>query len=220
MRRRPACWSSAATARAWRRCRARSASSTPTSRCWNSRPGIASPMTASSPHAGIVAQRMTALSRLARLQGDATGRRGAAHHRQRRAPARAGTRSRRRPGARRPRPATCSPWTASSRWLELNGFSRTATVREAGEYAVRGGIIDLYRARRGRAGAARLLRRYAGIDPQLRSRDPAQHRSAARARPRAGRRVPAHHRDHPPFPHRLCAKPSARRRPTICSTRR
>src|ERR1043166_5431738 len=29
-------------------------------------------------------------------------------------------------------------------WLELNGFSRTATVREPGDYAVRGGIIDLY----------------------------------------------------------------------------
>ena len=30
------------------------------------------------------------------------------------------------------------------RWLELNGYPRTSTVREAGEYAVRGGIIDLY----------------------------------------------------------------------------
>ncbi len=31
-----------------------------------------------------------------------------------------------------------------SGWLELNGFSRTPTVRETGEYAVRGGIIDLH----------------------------------------------------------------------------
>src|SRR6202521_5475603 len=30
------------------------------------------------------------------------------------------------------------------RWLELNGFTRASTVRDAGEYAVRGGIIDLY----------------------------------------------------------------------------
>lgn len=30
------------------------------------------------------------------------------------------------------------------RWLENNGFSRTPTVRETGEYAVRGGILDLY----------------------------------------------------------------------------
>jgi transcription-repair coupling factor (superfamily II helicase) len=30
------------------------------------------------------------------------------------------------------------------KWLENNGFSRTATVRDTGEYAVRGGILDLY----------------------------------------------------------------------------
>jgi len=30
------------------------------------------------------------------------------------------------------------------RWLEMNGFSRTSTVRDVGEYAVRGGILDLY----------------------------------------------------------------------------
>jgi transcription-repair coupling factor (superfamily II helicase) len=29
-------------------------------------------------------------------------------------------------------------------WLELNGFTRSSTVREPGEYAVRGGILDLY----------------------------------------------------------------------------
>ncbi|GGB62205.1 transcription-repair-coupling factor [Roseibium aquae] len=31
-----------------------------------------------------------------------------------------------------------------SSWLERNGFSRTPTVRETGEYAVRGGIVDLF----------------------------------------------------------------------------
>src|SRR5262249_4148443 len=30
------------------------------------------------------------------------------------------------------------------RWLELNGFLRGSTVREPGEYAVRGGILDLF----------------------------------------------------------------------------
>jgi transcription-repair coupling factor (superfamily II helicase) len=30
------------------------------------------------------------------------------------------------------------------RWLELNGFSRVSTVREPGDYAVRGGILDLF----------------------------------------------------------------------------
>jgi len=29
-------------------------------------------------------------------------------------------------------------------WLELNGFIRASTVREAGEYAIRGGIVDLF----------------------------------------------------------------------------
>src|SRR5258707_15240020 len=29
-------------------------------------------------------------------------------------------------------------------WLEVNGFMRASTVREPGDYAVRGGIIDLY----------------------------------------------------------------------------
>jgi len=29
-------------------------------------------------------------------------------------------------------------------WLELNGYNRASTVREAGDYAVRGGIVDLY----------------------------------------------------------------------------
>src|SRR3954463_2313969 len=30
------------------------------------------------------------------------------------------------------------------RWLELNGFMRASTVREPGDYAVRGGIVDLF----------------------------------------------------------------------------
>jgi transcription-repair coupling factor (superfamily II helicase) len=33
-----------------------------------------------------------------------------------------------------------------TRWMEVNGFSRASTVRDIGEYAVRGGIVDLYPA--------------------------------------------------------------------------
>src|SRR5207245_5811386 len=33
---------------------------------------------------------------------------------------------------------------STTAWLELNGFARASTVREPGDYAVRGGIIDLY----------------------------------------------------------------------------
>jgi transcription-repair coupling factor (superfamily II helicase) len=39
-------------------------------------------------------------------------------------------------------------------WLEMNGFLRTGTVRDTGEYAVRGGIVDLYAP--GLAGPVRL----------------------------------------------------------------
>ncbi len=36
------------------------------------------------------------------------------------------------------------PMQSLVRFLEANGFDRTATVREVGEYAVRGGILDLF----------------------------------------------------------------------------
>ncbi len=38
------------------------------------------------------------------------------------------------------------PMDGIVRWLENNGFLRSATVREPGEYAVRGGILDLFPA--------------------------------------------------------------------------
>ncbi|HET7714482.1 MAG TPA: transcription-repair coupling factor [Bauldia sp.] len=41
---------------------------------------------------------------------------------------------------------TQKPMDGIVRWLEDNGFLRSATVREPGEYAVRGGILDLYPA--------------------------------------------------------------------------
>jgi len=36
------------------------------------------------------------------------------------------------------------PMSGIVAWLETNGFSRASTVRDVGEYAVRGGILDLY----------------------------------------------------------------------------
>lgn len=42
------------------------------------------------------------------------------------------------------RPGNRFDMKAIAGWLEDNGFERTPTVRERGEYAVRGGIIDLY----------------------------------------------------------------------------
>jgi transcription-repair coupling factor (superfamily II helicase) len=95
-----------------------------------------------SPHAAIVAQRMTALARLAGVKG-----------RERpavllttvnailqRVPARAIVGKQSLSAA----PGNVLPMSGITHWLELNGFNRASTVREPGDYAVRGGIIDLF----------------------------------------------------------------------------
>jgi transcription-repair coupling factor (superfamily II helicase) len=41
-------------------------------------------------------------------------------------------------------PGNVAPMAGITQWLELNGFNRAATVREPGDYAVRGGIVDLF----------------------------------------------------------------------------
>jgi transcription-repair coupling factor (superfamily II helicase) len=94
------------------------------------------------PHAAVVAQRMTALARLARI----TGRNSPAvllttvNAVLQRVPARELV-------ARQSLSAAAGnvlPMSGITQWLELNGFNRSATVRESGDYAVRGGIIDLF----------------------------------------------------------------------------
>jgi transcription-repair coupling factor (superfamily II helicase) len=95
-----------------------------------------------SPHATIVAQRMTALARLASVKG-----------RERpavllttvnailqRVPAREIVGKQSLSAA----PGNVLPMSGITHWLELNGFNRASTVREPGDYAVRGGIIDLF----------------------------------------------------------------------------
>src|SRR5256714_1640363 len=95
-----------------------------------------------SPHAGFVAQRMIALSRLARVHGRdrpsllLTTVNAALQ----RIPARDFVARQSLSVA----PGHMLAMDGITAWLELNGFMRTSTVREAGEYAVRGGIIDLY----------------------------------------------------------------------------
>ena len=95
-----------------------------------------------SPNAGVVAQRMTALSRLARVKGRdrpsvlLTTVNAALQ----RVPARdfVGTH------ALSVAPGNVTGMAGIVEWLELNGFLRASTVREPGEYAVRGGILDLF----------------------------------------------------------------------------
>jgi transcription-repair coupling factor (superfamily II helicase) len=95
-----------------------------------------------SPHAGFVAQRMTTLSRLVRARG---------HDRPsvvlttvnavlQRVPARAFVARQSLSIA----PGHVLAMDDITQWLELNGFVRASTVREPGDYAVRGGIIDLF----------------------------------------------------------------------------
>jgi len=95
-----------------------------------------------SPHAGVVAQRMTTLSRLAAVKG---------HERptillttvnavlQRVPPRRVIARQ-----SLSVAPGNVLDMEHVTKWLDLNGFLRASTVREPGEYAVRGGIIDLF----------------------------------------------------------------------------
>ena len=95
-----------------------------------------------SPHATIVAQRMTVLSRLARIKG-------------REKPAvvlttvnaalqRVPAKDQIARQALSAAPGNMLAMEGVIRWLELNGFIRASTVREPGDYAVRGGILDLF----------------------------------------------------------------------------
>src|SRR5215467_12033268 len=95
-----------------------------------------------SPHAGVVAQRMTALSRLAHLKGHerASVLLTTINAALQRVPAKSLVATLSLSAV----PGQVIDMAGITQWLELNGFARASTVREAGDYAVRGGIIDLY----------------------------------------------------------------------------
>ena len=97
-----------------------------------------------SSHAGVVAQRMTVLSRLARLKGNdrpsivlAT-----VNAVLQRVPAKSLVAAQALSAA----PGNVISMDGIVRWLDLNGFVRASTVRDTGDYAVRGGILDLFSA--------------------------------------------------------------------------
>ncbi len=95
-----------------------------------------------SPHAGIVAQRMTALAKLARVQGrdKPAVLLTTVNAILQRVPARDLIARQSLAAA----PGNVLPMSGITQWLELNGFNRASTVREPGDYAIRGGIIDLF----------------------------------------------------------------------------
>ena len=97
-----------------------------------------------SPHGGILAQRLTTLARLARLTGSdkplivLTTINAIVQ----RVPARDAVAAQ----ALSVAPGNVVPMDSIVAWLEHHGYTRSSTVREAGEYAVRGGILDLFPA--------------------------------------------------------------------------
>jgi transcription-repair coupling factor (superfamily II helicase) len=95
-----------------------------------------------SPNAAVVAQRMTALSRLARVRGrdKPSVLMTTVNAALQRVPARDFVITH----ALSVAPGNVIGMQGIVYWLELNGFVRASTVREPGEYAVRGGILDLY----------------------------------------------------------------------------
>ncbi|MDQ0468818.1 transcription-repair coupling factor [Labrys wisconsinensis] len=95
-----------------------------------------------SPNAAVVARRMTTLARLATTRGGDTPRivLTTVNAALQRLPPRELVASQSLSAA----PGNAVNMDALALWLEHNGYIRTSTVRETGEYAVRGGILDLY----------------------------------------------------------------------------
>ena len=143
----------------------------------------------------LSAQRMTALSRLSRLKGHdgpsvlLTTVNAALQ----RVPAKELVAAQ----ALSARPGNVLRMDEIVRWLDLNGFVRASTVREPGDYAVRGGIIDLYAP--GMDQPVR-LDFFGDTLESIRRFDPETQRTTdqlRRARPRRRGRVPAHQRNYP-----------------------
>ena len=103
-------------------------------------------------------------------------------------------------------PGHVVPMDSIVAWLEHNGYNRSSTVREPGEYAVRGGILDLFPAGLDQPVRFDFFGDQPGIDPLLRRRNPAHAAGHALARSGADLGIPAGHRDHPPLPDGLCRR--------------
>ncbi len=95
-----------------------------------------------SPHGGVLAQRLTTLARLSRLKGSEKPLivLTTVNAIVQRVPARETMAAQ----ALSVAPGHRVPMESIVGWLEHNGYSRASTVREPGEYAVRGGIVDVF----------------------------------------------------------------------------
>ena len=96
-----------------------------------------------SPNASVSAQRMTTLARLARSRGALERPRVlvmTANCLTQRVPPRKFVAA----AAFAAAPGNTVRMDELAAWLESNGYSRASTVRDVGDYATRGGILDLY----------------------------------------------------------------------------
>jgi transcription-repair coupling factor (superfamily II helicase) len=103
------------------------------------------PYDRASPSAEVVAKRMATLAKLARSRSGEQRPRvllTTINAALQRVPSRAGVAAQSLSAA----PGNLLDIKELSQWLESNGYLRAGTVRETGEYAVRGGIVDLYPA--------------------------------------------------------------------------
>ena len=190
-------------------------------RCsWNFRLGIACHTIRIAAIAAIVAQRMTALGEAGRACRAATSPPCCCSP-----PLNAILRSA-FPRARTGRAAiNCSlapgnvaaDGPAITQWLELNGFNRASTVREPGDYAIRGGIIDLFAPGMGEPVR---LDFFGDQLESIRSFDPDTQRTSGDLRalnlvPMAEFQLTSDY--HQAIPAPAMSQPSARRRPTTCS---
>ncbi len=172
-----------------------------------------------SPHAGVLAQRMTdaVAARQCRGARQAVGR---ADHGQRRSCSGC-RRTHSSLGSRcRPHRAMCCGMERVASWLELNGYTPRLDRARARRLRAARRHPRSVRAGHGRAGAARLLRRPDREHPRLRSGDAAHAIRSARARSRAGRRNSSLRPRPSAASGSAMSKPSARRPATTCSTRR
>ena len=154
-----------------------------------------------SPNPDLVAERIATLARLLEKPDRPAHR---ADHGQRAGAARAAARDCSTAPAWSSRPAARVDPEELARFLEANGYGRAGTVMEPGEYAMRGGIIDIFPA--GEADPVR-LDLFGDTIESIRRFDPATQRSgdaAEGAGPAPGLRGAARQATvDRPLPHRL-----------------
>ncbi len=101
------------------------------------------PYDRSSPNAGVVSRRMTVLARIARTRSSSDKPRilcTTIDALLQRLPPRKFVETESFSAA----PGNSVDMNGLAQWLETNGYLRSSTVRDTGEYAVRGGILDLF----------------------------------------------------------------------------